>query len=583
MKKKFSFKNLGISKKFTVTFFFLMIVPLLILFLWINTNVTESLTEQKCKTNLEVLRQTENSILTLFQDITYISLEVIGNEDLQTFLKNPDLTDKQRETLKNNVRYDLGKVLDSKDYIGSLSVFKEDGILFQFGKYFTEEPHTNLQEIKNLGGRMLWKPAQMNNSYLLNRDRAYETTVYRAVNDHDDYRNTLAYERIGIDEKYISSLYTGIAGTETEAMFIVDANGEIISSMDKSMLGKSIEAEEYFPFLTNEEEGIWKDSREKNIVSYYYLQDAGWYMVKIDNRSAFIEGGVINSVIAICMALALVFGFSFYRIQRKRIIAPIMTLSRDVSCFQEGNYEIGMYQDSNDEIGVLNNNFVNMAKYIQDLIERVYKSQLREKEAQLKYLQSQINPHFLYNTLDSMRWMAVKQQQWELAEQIEALSSLFKHALNEGKEMTTVEKEVQHLNDYLTIQKNRFGDRIEETINVEEEVKKCKVLNLVLQPLVENAIVHGLENKLNGGRIDIYIGCKEGCLCYIVKDNGLGTDQEDIRRRLNDRKDSHNALALDNINQRIQCKYGDEYGITFTSEIGVGTVVEVKMPKENEE
>lgn len=560
-----------------------MIVPLLILFLWINTNVTESLTEQKCKTNLEVLRQTENSILTLFQDITYISLEVIGNEDLQTFLKDSDLPDKQREALKNNVRYDLGKVLDSKDYIGSLSVFKEGGILFQFGKYFTEEPQTNLEEIKKLGGRMLWKPAQMNNSYLLNRDRAYETTVYRAVNDHDDYRNTLAYERIGIDEKYISSLYTGIAGTETEAMFIADTNGEIISSMDKAMLGKSIETEEYFPFLTNEEAGIWKNSGEKNIVSYYYLQDAGWYVVKIDNRSAFIEGGVINSVIAICMALALVFGFSFYRIQRKRIIAPIMTLSRDVSCFQEGNYEIGMYQDSSDEIGILNNNFVNMAKYIQDLIERVYKSQLREKEAQLKYLQSQINPHFLYNTLDSMRWMAVKQQQWELAEQIEALSSLFKHALNEGKEMTTVEKEVQHLNDYLTIQKNRFGDRIEETIDVEEGVKKCKVLNLVLQPLVENAIVHGLENKLNGGRIDIYIGCKEGCLCYIVKDNGLGTDQEDIRRRLNDRKDSHNALALDNINQRIQCKYGDEYGITFTSEIGVGTVVEVKMPKENGE
>lgn len=583
MRKIFRFKDLSISKKFAVTFFFLMIVPLAVLFIWINMNVTQSLTEQKCKTNLAVLRQTENSLLTLFQDITYISLEVIGNEELQSLLKEPGLSDEESELLKNSVRYDLGKVLDSKDYIGSLSVFKEDGVLFQFGKYFTEEPEADLTKIESLGGKMLWQPAQINNSYLLNRDRTYETTVYRAVNDHDNYRDTLAYERIGIDEQYVSSLYTGIAGTGTEAMFIVDGNGAVISSMDKTLLGNTVQEEDYFTYIKNEKEGIWTDSRENITVSFYYLSEPGWYVIKVDNHSAFIEGGVINSVIAICMVVALVFGFSFYKIQRRRIIAPIMTLSKDVTSFQEGNYQIGVYQDSSDEIGILNNNFVNMAKYIQDLIERVYKSQLREKEAQLKYLQSQINPHFLYNTLDSMRWMAIKQQQWELAEQIEALSSLFKHALNEGKEMTTVEKEVQHLNDYLTIQKNRFGDRIEENIYVEEEAKKCKVLNLVLQPLVENAIVHGLENKLNGGKIDIYIGCKDGCLCYIVKDNGLGTDQEDIRRRLSDRKDSHNALALDNINQRIQCKYGDEYGITFTSEIGVGTIVEVKMPKENGE
>lgn len=580
MKEKFSFKNLGISKKFAVTFFGFLIVPLVVLFLWININITESLTEQKCETNLAVLRQTENSILALFQDITYISLEVIGNKDLQTFLKNSDLPEKQKITLKNNIKYNLGKVTDSKNYLGSLSVFREDEILFQFGKYFTEEPETSLEEIEKLGGMMLWKPAEMNNSYLLNRDRAYEITVYRAINDHDVFQNTLAYERIGIDEDYVASLYTGIAGTETESVFIADRNGQIISSMDKTMLGKSIKTEEYFSSISSEKEGIWKDSGEKKIVTYYYLQEAGWYVVKIDSLSAFIEGGVINSVIVICMILALVFGFSFYRIQRKRIIAPIMTLSKDVSSFQEGNYEIGIYQDSCDEIGVLNNNFVNMAKYIQDLIERVYKSQLREKEAQLKYLQSQINPHFLYNTLDSMRWMAVKQQQWDLAEQIEALSSLFKHALNEGKEMTTVEKEVQHLHDYLTIQKNRFGERITETIHVEPEVKKCKVLNLILQPLVENAIVHGLENKIGEGKIEVFIGKKENILYYSIQDNGLGTDQENIRKRLKERKESHNVLALDNINQRIKCKYGEEYGIIFSSEIGMGTKVDVNMPIE---
>lgn len=222
----------------------------------------------------------------------------------------------------------------------------------------------------------------------------------------------------------LCSLYSGIAGSGTEKVFIMDSTGAVVSSTDKDMLGKNVSGEEFFQRITEQREGYFQINSGKDTVSFYCLSDPGWYVVKLDNTESLAGNGQPDTVIVACIVIALVFGVIFYRLQRRRIIRPLIQLAGDVENFHEGNYEIGTYSESKDEIGKLNDSFVSMSRYIKDLIEKVYKSQLREKEAQLKYLQSQINPHFLYNTLDSMRWMAVKQKQYELAEQIEALSNV---------------------------------------------------------------------------------------------------------------------------------------------------------------
>ena len=583
MRKIINYRNLSIGKKFTVTFCMLLMLPLMILFLWINKSVTEQIVEENCRTNLAVLKQTENGLYNMIQDITAVSLDVIGDEQLQEYLKGIDASGENFEELRNNVQYNLGNNTSLKDYISRISVFTEEQILFQTGKYMLEESGIYLEEVKQQGGRMVWKAAAMDQKYLLSRDRSnYEISVYRAINNHDDFRDVLAYERISIDEEYICDIYSGIATDTTEQFFIINRQGGIISSVNKELLGTTYNDQSFLRRVIQNGEGYYIDQNQQYVVSYYHLPKVQWYVVKIDRQEEIIGQGLMKSIIAVCMVLAMMFAVTFHNIQKKRIVTPIIQLSRDVSNFHEGDYEIGNYSTANDELGELNNNFIEMAEYIQDLIERVYKSQLKEKEAQLQYLQSQINPHFLYNTLDSMRWMAVRAQQHVLAEQIEALSNLFRHALNQGKQLTTVEKETAHLRDYLTIQKYRFGERIKTTIYVDEQVLNCPVLNLILQPLVENAIVHGLESKIEGGNIYICIKKEGKHLLYIVEDDGVGTAQEEIRRCLTERKDSNDALALNNINQRIKCKYGEEYGITFYSEIGVGTRIEVKMPLECE-
>ena len=583
MKKIIDYKNLSIGKKFTVTFCLLLMLPLMVLFLWINESVTEQIVEENCKTNFAVLKQTETGLLNMIQDITSVSLDVIGDEKLQIYLKSTDITGEELEELKNTIQYNLGKSISLKNYISRLSVFRENQILFQSGKYMLEEANVDIPEIEQQAGRMVWKAAAKDTNYLLSRDRNnYEVSVYRAINNHYDFRDTLAFERITIDEDYICDIYSGILTDATEQFFIINKEGQMISTVNKELFEENYLENTLLKRIIQNGEGYYIDQNKQLVISYYHLPKVNWYVVKVDKQAEIIAQDLIRTVIVMCMVLAILFAVFFHNIQKKRIITPIIRLSKDISNFHEGDYEIGVYSNAHDEIGELNNNFIEMANYIQDLIERVYKSQLKEKEAQLQYLQSQINPHFLYNTLDSMRWMAVKARQYELAEQIEALSNLFRHALNQGKQLTTVEQEVAHLRDYLTIQKYRFGERITTTIDVDEALLNCTVINLILQPLVENAIVHGLESKIEGGNIHIRVKKEGEYLLYIVEDDGVGTAQEEIRRCLIERKDSNNALALDNINQRIKCKYGEEYGISFYSEIGIGTKVEVKMPLECE-
>jgi two-component system sensor histidine kinase YesM len=358
----------------------------------------------------------------------------------------------------------------------------------------------------------------------------------------------------------------------------MDEQGYILSSIDKSELDKCLANEGLYQYVKGQQEGYYLNQNQ--LISFYKIVDPGWYVIKIDNPGKIMNVQIINYIILICIFLTMFFAISFMYIQRKQIINPVTELSKEVRKFRDGQYMITVHKDSGDEIGELNKCFVEMGIYIQDLIERVYKSKLSEKEAQLKYLQSQINPHFLYNTLDSIRWMAIKEKRMDIATQIEALSNLFKHATNDGKEMTTVEKEVEHLKNYITIQKNRLGDLLEVKIEVDEDLSKYSVVNLILQPLVENAIEHGLENKLGLGVIKVIIKHENDMIHYIVEDNGLGTDERLIQNRLNGKSETHNALALVNINKRIKYKYGEKYGICFFSEIGVGTRVEIVFPVE---
>jgi len=243
-----------------------------------------------------------------------------------------------------------------------------------------------------------------------------------------------------------------------------------------------------------------------------------------------------------------------------------------------GEFNVHLPIRSDDEIGNVQRNFLRMVEQLKELINEVYIGHIKKKEAELSALQTQINPHFLYNTLENIRWMSVNEGATKTGEQIEALSRMFRHVLNNGEEITSIQNELDHLRNYIFIQENRFQDNIVFNIQSDERLMDCQIMKLLLQPLVENAVHHGLQRKVGGGYVNISIRQEGENLTLIVEDNGLGADETRVRQILASGVDEEEGFALRNINDRIQLKYGNRYGLEFSSKKNVGTKVMIIIP-----
>jgi len=241
------------------------------------------------------------------------------------------------------------------------------------------------------------------------------------------------------------------------------------------------------------------------------------------------------------------------------------------------NFKAHITVSGNDEITQLGMSFNKMLMRLQELISEVYTAQINKKEAELKAFQAQINPHFLYNTLDTIYWMSRMEKAYETSELVQALSKLFRLSLNSGREITTVRDEVEHLRHYVVIQQKRYEDMIDFQISVEEETLDVHTVKLVLQPFVENAIVHGIEKKGDSGTIRVEIKRESDDLVFYIYDSGDGVNLEDIGRLLEQYGENNKGFAVKNINDRIQLYFGTQYGIEFMNRPD-GTVVKVVQP-----
>jgi len=221
-----------------------------------------------------------------------------------------------------------------------------------------------------------------------------------------------------------------------------------------------------------------------------------------------------------------------------------------------------------------------MSRRLKRLIEEVYTTKIKEQEAELNALIAQINPHFLYNTLDSIHWLAVKNRDYAVGEQLEALSAIFRHVLNRGEECVTIASEVEFIRNYMAIMESRFGRRVKIQIQTEPGLEQVLIPKLIIQPLVENGILHGLEPKKEGGTILITIEVQGDNLVIAVEDDGVGADEAEITEKMKNRESGKDTFALKNIDDRIKLRYGSAYGLCFESKPGKGTRVLVVMPLE---
>ena len=288
-------------------------------------------------------------------------------------------------------------------------------------------------------------------------------------------------------------------------------------------------------------------------------------------------------IICACLIAVLTIGLVMAVMQiTTGMLRPIQVLAQAAGRISKGDLDARADVDSRDEIAVLADRFNDMAGNIQTLVVKVREDEQKMRKADLRLLQEQINPHFLYNTLDNIVWLIEGNEPDEAVEMVVTLSEFFRLVLSKGKEFITIRQEEQHISSYLQIQEKRYHDILDYHIYIDPEIYEYQIPKLTLQPLVENALYHGIKYKRSRGMIEI-TGTKEGENLYLtVADDGVGMDEDELKKLEKEIsrpcKETESGFGLANVNERIRMYFGAEFGMKIWSEKGSGTRITIEIP-----
>lgn len=321
---------------------------------------------------------------------------------------------------------------------------------------------------------------------------------------------------------------------------------------------------------------------EKYLVTRTDMKTTGWTLVSmVPYKSVMAETMAISGVMILAVAITLIVTLLLLNRILTGVVKPLKKLEKYMVQVNPDNMDQRMEILTDDEIGHLSMKFNQMMDRIRNLKEQVIEEQEDKRKYELQALQAQINPHFLYNTLDSIIWMAETNDS-NIVAMTEALAKLFRISLNKGNEEISLERELEHVKNYLIIQSMRYADKFTYEISAEPGVERCRTIKLILQPIVENCIYHGIKKKRGTGKITIRAYRREQNLIIEVSDDGCGMPEEICRKILSDEIESENisgsGIGVKNVNERIQLRFGKKYGLSYSSEEGVGTTVTYVLP-----
>lgn len=391
---------------------------------------------------------------------------------------------------------------------------------------------------------------------------------------------TLGVLIMDISEKMLFDRYSKII-KDGRNIYIIDLKGSIISSKDKRLIGKN-----YFNDLGNGEyieEGEWYSVFRRENINYIKMESTlnkyGWsiieeipsYIVKQPIKQ-ITEKFILTLILVIIVSFIIVYKLSIW------ITKPVINMKNTMKKVMDGDLKVKVEVDRNDEIGNLEESFNNMIKWLSDSIEEIKEKEKQKRIAELSFLQAQINPHFLYNTLSGVRFLVAMNKNEEAEEMLFKFTKLLRNILPKASELITLNEEVEIVMAYIELQKIRYPNLFKVEINIEDGIKNIKVPALILQPVVENAIFYSMEDEEKKGEIIIVGYSYEDEIIIEIKDNGKGMSNRQIDDVFNN-KEAINRVGLINVHERIQLNYGKMYGIEIVSEEGKGTSIRYILPK----
>ena len=591
--------KLNLRKKL-IFYCYATIAPVL---LFISTILTiknyEDNQEKRILTQTQSVQTLEDSIDVLRSDIQNICTYLCVNEDILKILRSS-----QADQLNQNFQLWLDDapmnivldILAVKGNINTIAIYPENGVnpylrCLDSASYINDIGQVRsgsfYDKAVQANGTVCWSYVGKGANGIYQTNRADKIVLYREMFDLSK-KHRLGFLVLGTNADRFVELCKNAVIQKDECILVLTPQGEKLFSYGSSAEEAETRLLSDFSWKTKKSFGMfgedgydvfWSQNTKSSFVICKIVPQTGVGML--------IKEAVGTPIIL--LAVLLIGLCPIFLFISKVITDPLHRLTIAMEKFQQGDFTQKISIESQDELGMVAGCFNKMVENIKELIDTNYVMALQEKESELNALQAQINPHFLYNTLDALYWKAVESENKEMEEDILALSNLFRLLLGQGKAMLTLCEEKSLIEAYLHVQKMRFSKRLEYEIRISDDIDEVVIPKLILQPFVENAVVHGFENVETKCLLTVEgheLKDKPGYIEFRVKDTGNGMTQEqlaDIWKTAETKQYASQRIghyAIRNVKERLELKYHGDYILEIASEIGKGTCVRIVIPKE---
>lgn len=477
-----------------------------------------------------------------------------------------------------------------KDSVESIALFRKDGTLLKVAPALSLSQGADIrneswyEEALGNSENIHFSQPGLQSCFESDADFPWVVSMSRFVQFTEGKAVSEGVLLINIKYGALAEIFRNSTQSNERCSFLMDGKGNLIYHPGHAMINEG------FMEKPDEELALRKDgsykivlNREEAICSVKTVGYTGWKIVSVLNRENQKMDGLKSRFFVVFMILLVLFGSMLLSSYLSTVLTrPIKNLESDVKRISDGELDLKVHISGSFEVYHLGISIQKMAVKIRGLMQDMIREQEEKRKSELDSLQAQITPHFLYNTLDIIVWMIEEERRQDAVCVVTALARLFRISLSKGKHIIRVEEELEHVRNYLIIQNYRFKDRFTYEFEIQDEVRNLSVIKLVVQPLVENAIYHGMDGMYGDGQISVCAYLEKGELCISVRDNGMGMKREQLEALLDYSREIQtakgNGLGVRNVHERIRLYFGEEYGLTITSEPDEGTEVLLHLP-----
>lgn len=602
--------RLSIFNKLFVSFLAVSVLSQLLLFGVSYFKFIHTFEQKTIDANYEVLKLVVGKVQTLMTQVEQISYTVF-QKDVQALLARADTTDKL-ENLR--IQIELEAIFQQKiNFYNMLSVIKGITIVDKSGEVYYSNAGVidGSYDFQAQDWFRRISAEETNFEIVGPHKQSYlKQSAWPSSEERVDLKDlSLSYVRqigniqyanqhygvliIDLDMVALDAILRPLKAGDAGEIFIADELGRVKYSTNSNSIGM-VRNQSDFQSKFDQPAGYFPSRLDgRQILVTYVSNDLyDWNVVSINRTDdLFAEANDIRNMTIIMTVFSLLLAILLSFTLSSRMVKPIRKLRTAMSKAGSGFFHIRIPVQSQDEIGDLTDGFNKMMRLIQQLIEEVYEKELKQREAQMNALQTQINPHFLYNTFETVSSIAQVHGVEVISDISKSMSAMFRYSTKYGSRLVTISEEIAHIHHYIRIIKVRFGNKFNFSVNMTEDIASRKILKFVLQPLVENAVFHGIELKPGQSELVISARMDEKAIYISVRDNGLGMTEdelEEVRNMLKnpgivqDRAGKSGGVGVKNVHDRIRLYFGEPYGLTLTSKKDHGTEAVLTVPVETQ-